>query len=262
MSPDDMREINKKLRLGELLMRQKLINQEQLDTALAQQRRTVKKRLLGDILVDMGYITREDLTQKILRFGRIGEVLMATGLITTDQLQQALNLQLQSGGLLGEVLIELGYITKEDLMRITSKLGHFLVEAKIVRGSQLELALDEQRATATRKLLGEILIDMGALTESQLISAISRYCGIPFLKLEKMEISRRAINRIPAPVVQRLKIFPVNITGKILTVAMVNPLDYKGVSAIEKMTGMKVNRIMCTGDDFSVMVERFYGSGN
>jgi len=259
VSADDALENSRKPRLGELLMRQKLINQEQLDNALNAQRGTVKKHLLGDILIDLGYITREELTQKILETGRIGEVLMATGLITPDQLQKALEVQQETSKLLGHVFLELGYISDEDLMQITSKLGYFLVEAQIIRGNQLERALDEQRNTATRKLLGEILVDMGALSESQLISAISRYCGIPFLKLEKMDISHRAINRLPREVVERLKVLPVNVTGRILTVAMVNPLDHKGINTIEKMTGLKVNRIMCTRDDFSQMLVKYYG---
>jgi Ca2+-binding EF-hand superfamily protein len=258
VSADDAKETTRKLRLGELLMKQKLINQEQLDSALNAQRGTVKKHLLGDILINLGYITREELTRKIIETGRIGEVLMATGQITPDQLQKALEAQQGTSSLLGQIFLELGYISHEDLMQITSKLGYFLVEAQIIRGNQLERALDEQRNTSTRKLLGEILVGMGALSESQLISAISRYCGIPFLKLEKMEISHRAINRLPREVVDRLKIFPVSVTGRILTVAMVNPLDHKGTITIEKMTGLKVNRIMCTLDDFSQMLIKYY----
>ena len=46
MSVDEPRE-KKNLRLGELLMKQKLIDQSQLDEALAFQRKTVQKRLLG-----------------------------------------------------------------------------------------------------------------------------------------------------------------------------------------------------------------------
>src|SRR5512137_3088441 len=43
--------------LGSLLVRAEVIQQEQLDTALEIQRRTLKR--LGDILVDSGYVNRE-----------------------------------------------------------------------------------------------------------------------------------------------------------------------------------------------------------
>lgn len=46
---------------------------------------------------------------------RLGELLINEGLITNEQLQEALKQQQKIGGLLGEVLIKLGYVTEPDI---------------------------------------------------------------------------------------------------------------------------------------------------
>lgn len=45
---------------------------------------------------------------------RLGEWLVQMGLITPQQLQEALEIQRTTGKRLGETLIELGYLTRED----------------------------------------------------------------------------------------------------------------------------------------------------
>ncbi len=51
---------------------------------------------------------------------RIGEILIEQGYITQDQLQTAIDAQKQEGGLIGEILIKMGIITEDDM---TSALG-------------------------------------------------------------------------------------------------------------------------------------------
>ncbi|MGZ8449751.1 MAG: PilT/PilU family type 4a pilus ATPase [Candidatus Deferrimicrobiaceae bacterium] len=52
---------------------------------------------------------------------KIGEILVSTGLITEDQLKDALNGQRQLGGTLGENLIRLGYLSEEVLLNSLSE---------------------------------------------------------------------------------------------------------------------------------------------
>ena len=52
---------------------------------------------------------------------KIGEILVSTGLITEEQLKDALNGQRQLGGTLGENLIRLGYLSEEVLLNSLSE---------------------------------------------------------------------------------------------------------------------------------------------
>ena len=55
---------------------------------------------------------------------RIGDILVAAGAITEEQLQEALAYQKENGGKLGNVLVDLGMISNEILITLlTQQLG-------------------------------------------------------------------------------------------------------------------------------------------
>jgi MSHA biogenesis protein MshE len=54
-----------KIRLGDLLVQQKLISQEQLKLALEQQQRQSTKRKLGRLLVENAFVTEEDICKAL-----------------------------------------------------------------------------------------------------------------------------------------------------------------------------------------------------
>ena len=57
--------LRKKIRLGDLLVQDGLINQEQLDQALAEQKRRGRK--LGATLIDLGYVTEDQVLDSLAR---------------------------------------------------------------------------------------------------------------------------------------------------------------------------------------------------
>jgi hypothetical protein len=52
---------------------------------------------------------------------RLGEMLIEQGLITTNQLKDALKRQAQIGGQLGSIMVEMGDITTDDLLNSLSQ---------------------------------------------------------------------------------------------------------------------------------------------
>lgn len=55
---------------------------------------------------------------------KLGELLMDAGLITLAQLDQALELQKDKGGLIGEILVQLKFTTEEDIAKtLTAQYG-------------------------------------------------------------------------------------------------------------------------------------------
>ncbi len=53
------------------------------------------------------------------RTRHVGELLVEEGVITTEQLDEALQVQAKSGGLLGLILMDMGLITEADIARVT-----------------------------------------------------------------------------------------------------------------------------------------------
>lgn len=113
--------------IGEILLEKEIISPEQLSDAIAYQRDRGGR--LGDILVSLGYVTKdrlEEILPKETKKRRVGEVLVEKGHISQEQLEAALDFQRKSGGMLGDILLSLHMIGTEALFRelaTQSKLG-------------------------------------------------------------------------------------------------------------------------------------------
>jgi hypothetical protein len=114
-------------RLGELLQTAERITRSQLDEALAEQQRSGRK--LGEILVERSTLTAPE-REVVLEFQRrqagqgptvgklwLGNLLVATGEITRQQLVDALKWQADHGGRLGEALVDRGHATAHQVKR-------------------------------------------------------------------------------------------------------------------------------------------------
>ena len=109
--------------LGGLLVKDRLINQTQLEQVLALQEQTEPRPLLGQILVDQKLITPHELNAVLGKYRRkhlLGDILVETNLLTSAQLETALASQRRTGAPLGDTLIELGYITERQLKHALS----------------------------------------------------------------------------------------------------------------------------------------------
>lgn len=83
------------MRLGEVLIKSDRITAEQLHNALNHQKKESKK--IGETLKGMGHITAEDLDWALHRMKRrLGEILIEIGVLSDQELQQALALQTEA----------------------------------------------------------------------------------------------------------------------------------------------------------------------
>nr|WP_238530550.1 hypothetical protein [Oscillochloris trichoides] len=128
-----------------------------------------KARLIGDILVEIGAISSQEL-QEVLRYQksgsvisadrRVGQILLQRGLITPSKLAKALIMQQQE---------------RSQLRIAPQVLGEYLVEQNYITPEQLELALAEQLRLdqrGQRLSLGQILVRLTMVTQKQIEEAV------------------------------------------------------------------------------------------
>ena len=114
--------------IGELLISAGRLTRAQLDQALADQSRSGER--LGEVLVRNGWLTASEVRLVLAfqkRLGRsatdaagplqLGNLLVATGAITPEQLQDALQQQQQSKRRLGDTLVGAGYVSEPEIAR-------------------------------------------------------------------------------------------------------------------------------------------------
>lgn len=105
-------------KIGELLIRERLITGRQLEEALRYQQARHDPRPLGEICRELGFITRNDLWGVILKYRKqifLGDLLLRLGLLKEDQLKEVLETQRASGRKLGEILIEKKLLSESAL---------------------------------------------------------------------------------------------------------------------------------------------------
>jgi type IV pilus assembly protein PilB len=115
------------LRLGELLLAEKLVTPAQLEEALRVQGRSEGYAPLGHILVAQRIITRDQLLSVLERHRRsskLGDLLLKSGELNPTQLETALAEQRRSGQALGEVLIRLGLVSEERMRKALCRQLH------------------------------------------------------------------------------------------------------------------------------------------
>ena len=104
-------------RIGQLLLRHRLLSLEQLEEVLDFQLGH-PGLLLGEAVIEMGIATVEDI-HSVLKLQlselRLGQILLRTKCISQEQLDIALVEQENTGELLGSILIGFGFCTPEQI---------------------------------------------------------------------------------------------------------------------------------------------------
>ena len=106
--------------IGDALVKEGVLTREQLERAVRIQQRLEQPKPLGEVLIELGYTTKQAVSETIKKHGsgmRLGDILVEQGLITPDALSQALHIQKDQGIKLGRALIELGAISERVLLQ-------------------------------------------------------------------------------------------------------------------------------------------------
>ncbi len=116
------------------------------------------------------------------------------------------------------------------------KLGDLLVESKEITPEQLQLALNTQKDQGGK--LGDVLVNLGIMSEWNLAHALSRQLNIPFLDLKKHSIKPEIIQKIPERLARRYRVILLDIVDGNYLVGMADPTDLVAYDELtRKLTG-------------------------
>lgn len=140
-----------------------------------------------------------------------------------------------------------------------SELGSLLVESGIVSLLKLEEALSIQKETG--KFLGQILVEKGYVKQDVIVQFLVHTCKIPHLSLLDYEISKEVLAMIPKEICLKYQVLPIDRLGRILTVAMVDPLNSRALEEIRRMNpDLRVKPILCNYNHFNTVSKLVFGN--
>lgn len=139
---------------------------------------------------------------------------------------------------LGEILLDEGYMTREDL----------------------GVALTEQAERG--QSLGRVLVELGMLTEAQLVSALAQQVGMDFIELSDFAVDHAAVALVPGTLCRRHTVLPIGFENGAIRLAMADPGNVVAVDDVRNVTGIQVRPVVATRDDLLQAIDRYCRSDN
>jgi hypothetical protein len=196
---------------------------------------------------------------------RFGELLVADGVITQDQLDAALRLQgvARSYMPLGQVLLANKLITRKTLTVLLhrwgkrSRLGEILVKAGRITPAQLDEALTYQRRL--HMPIGKALITLGYIDEMAMRDALCTQLHVNFFDVDKISINQKLTQVISERFAMRHLLVPLFCAGDVLVVAMDDPSKSALIESLESHLRLQVEVVTTTTAKLMGAMKRLYG---
>jgi type IV pilus assembly protein PilB len=134
------------------------------------------------------------------------------------------------------------------------RIGEILVELDIVDDDQINAALELQRSTGKR--LGEVLLQEGMVAPRDLIRALAVQFDLPFVDLGEKQVDSDLAQLIPRPLAERHRALPVWRDGQHIVVAMANPVDVLALDDIRSLVGRQVKPVMAEAAQIAAAIDR------
>lgn len=141
--------------------------------------------------------------------------------------------------------------------KATKLLGEILVEKGIITQEQLNKALDVQ--VEEGKMIGEVIVNLGFAKEDEIAQCLAHRYGFAFLPLENYEISQETLSLVPKSVSSHYCLIPIDKIGNTLTVAMFNPLNVEAIEDLEDLTSLEIQIFISTATDIKNAIKKYYG---
>jgi type II secretion system protein E len=139
-------------------------------------------------------------------------------------------------------------------------LGAILVQSGKITETQLEQALVEQRRTNHAKRIGEILVGMRAISEADLLAALSHQLGCKLVDLNIEPPDQDALQIVPSEFALRHHLLPLHQSDHTLVVAMADPQDIQSIDDLRLLTGYQVTPVLAGASEIRRAIEQFYMS--
>lgn len=149
-------------------------------------------------------------------------------------------------------------VSEANNHRITQRLGDRLLRRGVITETQLQQALEAQRRH--NGFLGQILIDLGFVTGSDIGSVLAEDFGLSYVNLTDFHPDPEVLALVSEELVRATQTLPVRLRGDVLDVAMVDPLDVASIDQIYQATGKRINPMLAMAHEFQRAANMLFSS--
>jgi type IV pilus assembly protein PilB len=135
-------------------------------------------------------------------------------------------------------------------------LAEVLVSSGQVTPEEMGAALRE--STATGRPLGEILSELGLVSEEDLIKAMAEEVGMEFVDLNEYSIDQKAIALIPETLARRHQLLGIGYRGQAPVIAMSNPSNVFALDDLRTLLGRDLVTVVSSPRQITEYISRMY----
>ncbi len=138
-------------------------------------------------------------------------------------------------------------------------LGQRLLDAGLISDLQLDLALREQKRQ--RRMLGEVLVELGFVNPDVLTGTLATENKTEVIELDRISIDEDVLPLIAYEMAKKHKMIAIDLAGDVLTVVFADAFDVVAIDLVEKETQKTVKVV--TAHETSVLeaIEHNYSHG-
>ncbi len=141
------------------------------------------------------------------------------------------------------------------------RLGTLLVQKNIISEAQLEEALTRQRKQ--NKHLGDCLVEMGLVTEENIVDVLVDQLGIPKIELNGIRIDQNIISLVSGSILRKHSVLPIAFDedhSNTLILAMSDPMDMVAQDDIAIITNCSIEPRIATLSGINGVLDRYFGN--
>ena len=125
-------------------------------------------------------------------------------------------------------------------------IGQILLSGTTLMKEQLEEALSIQADQVEPRKIGQILIELGYVSETDVLIALSEQYNLPFYdRIEQNKFDKELVSNLPIEFLKKHKILPLGSDNSHVIVAVADPLDITAYDSVVNVLGRSCNRVLC-----------------
>jgi len=139
------------------------------------------------------------------------------------------------------------------------RLGQILVDLGYITDEQLDMLLAEQRRKPG-ELLGKLAESLGLITDEQLAEALAEQMAMRVVVMSETTINPKVIEKVTEPMAQLYRIIPIDFRDDTLTIATCEPQKLSVQDELRTLLGYNIRACVATEKEIAKALERYYAS--
>ena len=152
------------------------------------------------------------------------------------------------------------YTAVESLPKLP--IGEMLLERKLISQEDLDRALEQQSQSGHVKLLGEVLQQIGAVSEADVLEVIAEGYGVPFVDQVARIADPRSLDALPRDFIEEHRVLPLFLVRGTLTVAVSEPANLYLMEEVARISGFDVKIAAATRSDIESALQSYLPAAN